>query len=528
MVAKSDDDLNRLLNDLQLGEFIYEQPAVGDTEYIFKHALTQEVANNSLLMERRQQLHERTGAALEALYAANLDDHVAELAHHFGRSGNPQKAVEYYAHACRQCTDRGSFVEAVAHFEAGLKLLQELADDDRRAEIELDLRIAVRLAQWTTMGYASREVEQSSTRAIALCQRPGLNWEKTWSVLYGFYAIQLVRPDTHKAREIAAELIERAEKHGSRRHLANAVTSLAFARMESGEFEPAAEGFERGMTVWESVPTSAREGDRLALTGLIPGEFPARNNILAAWNLRFLGHLDRALQKAKTATALAVQSGSKAILEAVHNFAMQVYQLRREPEHLRKRAEVTFALATELGNPFRQELSQIYLGWVQAMEDDLGDGIAQMQKHLSQFTAAGAGIGSDYYLALIATALGRSGQFDEALRTIDNAFPMIERTGARFYEAEIHRLKGELLVAQNPSNAAEAQHCFSRAIEISRMQLAKLWELRATNSLARLLDKQGKRDEARTMLADIYNWFTEGFDTADLKDAKVLLDELSA
>jgi len=528
LVAISEDELERMLAELQLGEFIYEQPAVGEVEYTFKHALTHDVAYDSVLMERRRALHGQIGAALESLYAANLDDHVAELTHHFGRSGNPQKAVEYCVQACQQCTDSGSFAEAVAHFEAGLKLLQELPDDDRRAEIELDLRITVRLAQWTTMGYASREAEQSSARAIALCQHPGLNWEKTWSALYGFYAIQLVRPDTHKAREIAAELIERAEKHGSTRHLANAVTSLAFARMESGEFELAAEGFERGMTLWESVPKSARDGDRLALTGLIPGEFPARNHILAAWNLCFLGHLDRALQKVNTATALALQSGSKAILEAVNNFAMQVYQLRREPEHLRKRAEVTFALATELGNRFRQELSQIFLGWLQAMEDDLADGIAQMQKHLSQFRAAGAEIVSDYYLALIATDLGRTGQFDEALRTIDNAFPIIERTGARFYEAEIHRLKGELLVAQNASNAAQAQQSFRAAIEIARPQKAKLWELRATTSLAHLLASQGRRDEARTMLAEIYNWFTAGFDTADLKDAKSLLEELGS
>ncbi len=133
----------------------------------------------------------------------------------------------------------------------------------------------------------------------------------------------------------------------------------------------------------------------------------------------------------------------------------------------------------------------------------------------------------DYYLALIATALGRMGRFDEGLRTIDESFPFIERTGQRSYEAEVHRLKGELLLAQDASNAAQAEQSFRTAIEISRRQNAKSWELRATTSLARLLEKQGKRDEARAMLADIYNWFTEGFDTADLKDAKALLEELS-
>jgi predicted ATPase len=124
--------------------------------------------------------------------------------------------------------------------------------------------------------------------------------------------------------------------------------------------------------------------------------------------------------------------------------------------------------------------------------------------------------------------MGRMGQFEEALRTIEEAFPIVERSGARWHEAEVLRLKGELLLAQDASNGAQAEQCFRTAIEVARKQKAKSWELRATTSLARLLAKQGKREESRAMLADIYNWFTEGFDTADLKDAKALLDELKA
>jgi len=133
---------------------------------------------------------------------------------------------------------------------------------------------------------------------------------------------------------------------------------------------------------------------------------------------------------------------------------------------------------------------------------------------------------SAYYLALVATALGREGQFDESLRAIEESFSIIERGGERDYESEVHRLKGELLLAQDASNAAQAEESFRTAIDISRKQKAKSWELRATTSLARLLAKTDRRDEARAMLAEIYGWFTEGFDTADLKDAKALLDEL--
>ena len=189
---------------------------------------------------------------------------------------------------------------------------------------------------------------------------------------------------------------------------------------------------------------------------------------------------------------------------------------------------MALALATETGTVTRRAFCEICLGWADAMAGDLDGGVARMRHHLSEHKAAGSELLSDHFLALIANALGRMGRFDEGLRTIDESFPIIERTGARFYEAEVHRLKGELLLAQHASNAAQAEQCFRTAIEISRRQKAKSWELRATTSLARLLAKQGKRDEARAMLADIYGWFTEGFDTADLKDAKALLDQLNA
>ena len=169
---------SRCSSELQLGEFIYEQPAVGDIEYTFKHALTHEVAYHSVLNERRRMLHGRIGAALESIYADSLDDHVAELAHHYARSGNPGKAVEYCLRAVQQCAHRGSFAEAVAQFETGLELLQKLPDDDRRAELELDLRNAVGVALCRIKGYGSPEDKQSSARAIELCRRPEVDWVK--------------------------------------------------------------------------------------------------------------------------------------------------------------------------------------------------------------------------------------------------------------------------------------------------------------------------------------------------------------
>jgi class 3 adenylate cyclase/predicted ATPase len=525
VVNTSADELGRMLDELQLGEFIYEQPAVGDVEYTFKHALTQEVAYNSILGDRRKLLHERIGAALESIYADSLDDHVAELAHHYARSSNPGKALEYCLRAVRQCVDRGSYAEAVAQFESGLELLQKLPDDDRRAVLELDLRNAGGIALMTIKGYSSPEAEKSSARAMELCQQPGITFEQTSLAFRGAYIVHLTRPDLRKARAITAELVARAEEHGSAERIADAVSWLAQAGMHSGNLDLADQGFDRAWALWESMPKPA-SGLTQQRTGLMRPTSRANNRILSAWNLWFMGYPDRALERIRIATAIAHESGSKAILELVNTFAVYTYLLRREPEYSRERAEATLELATELGNLFRRATSQIYLGWLDAMAGDLEGGIKRMRHNMSELRAAGTEIGLSYNLALLAATLGRTGRFDEALATIDESFPIIERGGQRSYEPEVHRLKGELLLAQDASNAAQAEQSFRTAIDIARKQHAKSWELRATTSLARLLDGQGKRDEARAMLAEIYNWFTEGFDTADLKDAKALLEEL--
>jgi len=531
VAAKSGPELEPMLAELQLGEFIYEQPAVGDLEYTFKHALTHDVAYNSVLNERRRLLHERIGAALESMYADSLDDHVAELAHHYARSGNPGKAVEYCLRAVQQCEHRASYAEAVAQFESGLEQLQKLPDDDRRAELELDLRNAVVLALPNIKGYASPEVEQSSARVTELRRRLTINFEQTWLAVFGVLYVHLFRPDLRKASEVAAELVARAEEQGSAEHIAEAVTTLALAKLLSGEFDLAAQDCERGWALVESIAKPAT-GLTEQRAGLVSQEtwqrlyLKARNRNYWATILGLLGYPDRALEQLSIATAHARESGLKMVEAEVHALGSAVYVLRREPGHVREQAEALLECATETGNPVLSANSGIVLGLADAMAGDLDAGIARMRRHLSEFMATGSEVGPNY-LAFIAMFLGRMGQCDEGLRTIEESFSIMERTGEFLTKAEAHRLKGELLLAQDAStDAAQAEASFRTAIEISRKQNAKSFELRAVTSLARLLDHQGKREEARAMLADIYNWFTEGFDTADLKDAKALLEEL--
>ena len=525
-------DLDSMLSELQLGEFIYEQPAVGDIEYTFKHALTHDVAYNSVLNERRRLLHERIGAGLELVYRENLNDHLAALTHHYARSGNPGKAVEYCLLAIQQSEARGSFIEAVALFETGLDLLQKLPDDDSRADRELDLRNLAYSALGDTKGLASPEVERSTERALALCQRPGINWEKSWWALFGIFFVQQMRPDVRRAGAIASELMARAEERGADGLLAEAGNWLAYTKMVAGDFEAAADAFDRTWTVLESItrPATGLTHERVAQISQAQAAVQLfytleNNRIISGWNLWFLGYPDRALERMNSATATDNHS-SKSLIGDLHGFATYICELRRETRQMRARAEARLAIATASGLFTGRALSEIYLGWADVLDGDLEGGIARMRAHMSQLKTGGSEYITDRGLTFVATALGRAGRFEEALATLEEAFLFIERTGQRYYHAELHRLKGELLLGRDLANAAAAEQSFRTALDISREQRAKSWELRASRSLARLLRDTNRRDEARSLLAEIYESFTEGFDTADLKDAKALLQEL--
>ena len=522
--------LESSLSDLQLGEFIYEQPAVGDTEYTFKHALTHHVAYNSVLNERRRQLHGQIGAVLESIYEEALDQHAVELAHHYARSSNTVKGLQYCFQALRVCVERASTTEAVAHFDRALELLRELPDNDQRAELELDLRNTAFSALGDAKGYGSLEVEQSTSRAMELCNRPGINWSKAWTALYAIFFVQQLRPDVHKAEAISSELVARADAHKSVGCSAEAATWLGYAQMVSGNFDIANQTFERA---WQQLDSIAKRSINSASSvadqtvsdlRIIQRAGTRQNNrVLSAWNLWFMGYPERALQRVSVATAIAQEPG---ILADVLGFATYIYEICRLPEQMRAHAEARLALANESGFLAGRALSEIYLGWADALAGDLESGIARMRRNTEELKAAGSEYIIDRCLSFIATALGRLKKFEGARRTVDEAFEFIEKSGQRFYEAELHRLRGELLWAEDMSNDNEAQECFHVAIDVARNQHAKSWELRATTSLARLMRDLNRHDEGRVPLKEIYGWFTEGFDTPDLKDARALLEEL--
>ena len=231
------------------------------------------------------------------------------------------------------------------------------------------------------------------------------------------------------------------------------------------------------MTEPAAGPKPGRAGQTPHALTMLWRQGPRQNNrALSGWNLWFLGYPDRALERVHVATAIA-HTGLKTMLADIHGYAAYILELRREPDQMRARAEARLALSIESGYAAGRALSEIYLGWAEVLAGDLDCGILRMRQHLAELRAAGFEVAAAYHLALIATALGKCGRFDEALRTIEESFQIIDRTGQRHYEAEVHRLKGELLLAQRASNTTDAEKCFGTAIEIARKQHAKSWEL---------------------------------------------------
>jgi len=505
-----------MLAELRAGEFIYEQSAVADTEYVFKHALTQEVAYNSLLIERRKLLHERAGQALESMFAGQLDDHLTQLAHHYSRSDNISKAVEYLGRAGQQALQRSVHVEAISSFTAAIDLLQRLPESPERNQGELVIQQALGTALIALKGYAASEVERAFARALELCERLG-DPVKLFPAMFGLWAVHYLRGERRKAFELAEQLLRRAERARDQELLMLAHVALGDTSCSTGELLRAREHLEVAISLYnrERPPRLGGSND-LGVNALS----------YAALTLWLLGYPDQALERSNEAFALAEAISHPHTLAFAEFFVGRLLQLRRNARETQEIEERLIALSAEHGFTFWLAQATIERGGAMAEQGRHEEGIALMQEGLTTLHAAGP---RAQYLCLLVDAYRKTGRINDGLGALSEVMSATDEDEERWggFEPELHRLKGELLLKKDDSDAAEARHCFQRAIETARNRSAKSWELRATMSLARLLAKQDRREEGRAMLVDIYGWFTEGFDTADLKDAGALLDELS-
>ena len=525
VVERPEEELYGLLSHLQEAEFIYEQPAFPEVEYTFKHALTQEVAYTSLLMERRRGLHERTAQAMENLFKDRLGDAYSELAHHYSRGGNTAKAVEYLRLAGQQAVERSAYSDAISHFTTALDLLQTLPDTVERIHQELLLQTALGSAWMITRGFASPETGRAYTRARELCQQVG-ETPQLFEVLRGLGTFYLVQGKLQTSRELREQLLSLAQRTQDPPSLLLAHVHLGVTLFSLGELIAARSHLEQGLALYDPWQHRSLVGP----TGLDPR---VTSRDFLAQVLWLFGYPDQALDRSREALALARERPHPYSLSQTLFFAARFHLGRREGPLTRERTEAAIALSTEHG--MMQTLAQgtFIRGWALAEQGQIEEGIAFMRQGLDAYRATGAEVLRPYFLALLAETCVKVGQVADGLAMLEEALTLTQESGTRWCEAEIYRIKGELLRStvdgrrSTEEVESEGETCFQKAIEVARGQSAKSWELRATVSLCRLWQGQGKREEARKMLAEIYGWFTEGFDTADLKDAKALLEELA-
>jgi DNA-binding winged helix-turn-helix (wHTH) protein/tetratricopeptide (TPR) repeat protein len=535
--------------------------------YSFLHALYQQVWHERVSPTQLQHYHLHVGERKEQAYDERAREIAVELAIHFEQGRDYSKAVQYLQQAGGNAVQRSAHVEAIGHLTKGLEVLKTLPDTPQRAQHELTLQVALGAPLMATKGYAAPVVEKTYARARKLCQEVG-ETPQIFRVLGGLSTFYVVRGELQAARKLGEQLLQLAQNVPDPILLLRANFALGPTLFFLGEFAPARKHLEQGIALY----TSQKHRPHAFLQD--PG---VGCLTYLAWALWFLGYPDQALKRTQEAITLAHELAHPHSLAFTLNLAARVHHLRGETQAAQEQAEAAITLSSEQGFLLWLALGSLTRGWALA-EQGQGEGIAQIRQGLAAWQATGAELLGPYHLALLAEACGQAGQVREGLTMLAKAQGIVGKNGGCEFEAELYRLHGELTLQKfqvqgskfqvrqspkskvqgpkssktnsqllTPKSQEEAEGCFLKAIEIARQQQARSLELRAVMSLVRLRQHQAQNHESRntdhatrttqheartrlheahTMLSDIYNWFTEGFDTQDLKDARALLDVL--
>jgi predicted ATPase len=505
--------------------------------YGFIHALYRTVLYERVSASRRVQLHRRIGEQGEELYGERVREIAAELAMHFERGSNHKQAVKYLQQAAENDIRRFAYEEAVGLARRGLGLLERLPDSPERSRQELWLLITLGVPLIATQGYAAPDVGSVYKKARQLCQQVGEAPEIS-QVLWGLWTFYVLRAELDRAREIAVELLLLSDRFPYPGFAMRGHWAMEITFMHMGECALAMEHFEKAVSLYDPE----RHRDDALRYAQNPG---VAMRCFAAWALWFLGQPDQALQRIHEALTLAHELSEPLGLAHAYLFAAVLHQLRREERMAQECAEAAIAVSSDHGLVLYQAMAMTMLGWARTEQGRLADGIEQMRQGLLH-QAIDTEVLRPHFSALLAESLGKNSEVEEGLRLLEEALEGVNRSGEGFYEAELYRLKGEVLLIQaagrglsreatggkamieaEPTAVAQAEACFSQSIKVAQQQKAMSWELRAVMSMARLYQNQSKQEEARTLLTGTYSRFTEGFATTDLREAKALLDELS-
>ena len=513
----AEDELQTALGRLVASELVFQRGTPPDAVYAFKHALVQDAAHSSLLRSARQQLHAQIAEALETQSPEIMDNQPELFAQHYAEAGLVEKSVACWGRAGRSSAARSAMAEAATQLQKGLDQLALLPDTPARQRQELEFRSSLGVVLTAAKGFAAPQTGQAYARAREL-------WERLDSpsefrrIPYGLSLHHLYRGEVDMAQPFADDLLHLSRQRNDAAGVVLGHAGSGRNLMFAGKFASARLQLEELLTLDDC--TSSRSLVHQA------GDYPdVTAQAFLGIVLFCLGFPDQALVQSNAAIAKARSLTHPPTLAVSLSLGARLILLAGDEAPLGECADQLVAMASEQGFPFWRAQGTIYRGWVEVQNGNVAEGIALLRRGSAAYRATGAELWVPHYIALLAKACQIAGHIEEGLTLLDEALQIAERTGERWFAAELYRHKGRLLLRQGHTEAAE--ELYHKALSTAGEQEAKLWELRAAASLAQLRRDQGRHAEARELLAPIYGWFTEGFDTPDLKEAKTLLAELT-
>jgi predicted ATPase/class 3 adenylate cyclase len=511
--------LTQGLDELVNAGLAFRRGTPPEATYTFKHALVQDAAYVSLLRGTRQKLHARIAQALEERWSDVVETQPELLAHHFTQAGLTERAAEYWQRAGERTFRRSAVAEAIGHLTRSIEFVRTLPESRARAERELHLQTMLGQAYIARHGHAAPETAAAFARAQELVEAVG-DASQQFPVLYGFWAVQFVRMALPEQQKLAGQTLALAAQHPDPERLCLAHRMCGATDEAGGELLTAREHLEQAVALYNPE----RHGSTAFVFGQDLGVAALAH---LTWVLWLLGYPDQASRRQAEGLALAHRVGHKNTLGFALMYSALVDTFGRDARSAAEHATALLELSREHKLDLWAASATVVQGWAMARQGQATDGLAVIQRGLADWRNSGAEWMRPFFLGLLAEACALSGDIQRGLGGLDEALAAVERTRERWPEAELHRLRGQLLAAlPDGGRPDEASTAFLRAIDVARHQSAKSWELRAATNLGRLWHDQGKPAEARTLLVPEHDWFSEGFKTSDLREAKALLNVL--
>jgi predicted ATPase/class 3 adenylate cyclase len=511
-------EMDAALNELMRAQLIIRDDTLRPVTYSFKHALVQDAAYDTLLRGKRQMLHARIAEILETRFPETVEIQPEVLALHLARAGAPQRAIGLWLRAARQMMARAAAAEAVRQLQKGVGMLSALPDTPERQHQELDLQIALGAALIATHGYTAPETGRAFARARELSERVG-ETPQLLPVVWGQFIRGFVGGDQGAARDTAGELIRLADRMGDSGGREMGCAGRGCALLHLGELAPARAAFLEALEV--DVPDEREQTYLYGQSGRVLA--------LAYLSLAslLLGDPDAAQDYSGRSLREARDLSHPITLCFAHSIATRLHLIGRNPKAKAEHADAVMRLAGEQGLELWRALAEIYSGWsrVDAGRDD--EGIALMRPGLARYREIGARLWVPQYLVTLAVAQAKAGDGEQALATLAEASEVSDSSGEHWTDAEIHRVIGDILMSAPRPDTARAETEFRTALGIAQQQGAKLLEIRAATSLARLWQRQGNSADAHALLVPLHRWFAAAADMPDVRDAGALLDALS-